>query len=176
MQRIGIITKMSIRTSKNGKGQILSNRSPVRTLLSSEFQSAIKWLARRRDKTTNTPIGNVTQIGEIVKYEKDTFSLYGHTRHGQTVNINDVRGDAVFLRRLPDGKIDTSDHFLFCLGAGIFILTDWFCVWTTISKLTKDHGTVIYRDAWRCNKEKFLALLKKAISERTGKIRQKNTA
>ena len=166
MQRIGIITKMSIRTSKNGKGQILSNRSPVRTLLSSEFQSAIKWLARRKDKTTNTPIGNVTQIGEIVKYEKDTFSLYGHTRHGQTVNINDVRGDAVFLRRFPDGKMDMADHFLFCLGGGQYILTDWVTVCTTINLLVHDHGSVIYEDCWRVDKDKFILLLKTGASDK----------
>ena len=156
---------MAIRTSKNSKGHILSHRSPVRTLLNSEFQTAIKWLARRKDKNGNR-IGKITETESVVKYEKDTFSLYGHTSHGQTVNINDIRGDAVFLRRLLDGKMDTSDHFLFCLGGGQYLLTDWHCVWLTISKLTKDHGTVIYTDCWRLNKEKFLALLKIAASDK----------
>ena len=63
---------MSIRTSKNSKGQILSQRSPVRTLLNSEFQTAIKWLARKKDKNGNR-IGKITETESVVKYEKDTF-------------------------------------------------------------------------------------------------------
>ena len=151
---------MGIRTSKNSKGNILSDRSPVRTLLTSEFISAMAWLARRKDKKRNTRIGKVTQIDEIVKYGKDSFSLYGHTGLGQTVNINDVRGDAVYLRRFPDGKMDTADHFLFCLGGGQYLLTDWSCVWKAMSQLYKDHGTVIYQNCWRLNKDKFMTLLK----------------
>lgn len=157
---------MSIRTSKNSKQTILSQRSPVSTLLNSEFRSAIKWLARRKDKKTNNPIGTVTQVDEIIKYEKDTFSLYGHTRHGQTVNINDVRGDAVFLRRLPDGKIDIADHYLFCLGGGQNIYSDWISVWKAMSQLNHDKGTVIYKDAWRMDKEKFFLLLKTVSSDK----------
>ncbi len=166
MQRTGIITKMSIRTSKNSKGQILSDRSPVRTLLSSEFQSAIKWLARRKDKKTGSRIGKVTQVDKIVKYEKDTFSLYGHTQSGQTVNINDIRGDAVFLRRFPDGKMDMADIFMFCLGAGEYILTDWVTVCTTINLLVHDHGSVIYEDCYRVDKDKFISLLMAAASDK----------
>lgn len=150
---------MSIRTSKNSKGVILSDRSPVRTLLTSEFLSAMAWMARRKDKKTGSRIGKVTQVDKIIKYEKDTFSLYGHTHHGHTVHINDVRGEAVFLPRLPDGRIHIADHFLFCLGGGKYLLTDWNCVWMAISKLTKDHGTVIYQDCWRLNRDKFLTLL-----------------
>ena len=155
---------MGIRTTRSSKGEILSDRSPVRTLLSSEFQSAIKWLARRKDKKTGSRIGKVTRIDKIVKYEKDTFSLYGHTQSGQTVNINDIRGDAVFLRRFPDGKMDMADIFMFCLGAGENILCDWLTVWKAMDQLNHDHGTVVYMDAWRLNKEKFISLLKKAVS------------
>ena len=131
---------MSIRTSKNSKGYILSDRSPVRTLLTSEFLSAMAWMARRKDKKTGSRIGKVTQVDKIIKYEKDTFSLYGHTHHGHTVHINDVRGEAVFLRRLPDGKLDMADIFLFCLGGGQYILTEWETVCATINRLAHDHG------------------------------------
>ncbi len=157
---------MGIRTSKNSKGNILSDRSPVKSLLTSEFISAMAWLARRKYKKTNTRIGKVTEIESIVKYGKDTFSLYGYTRHGLTVNIHDIRGDAVFLRLLPNGKMDTADIFLFCLGGGKYVHVDWMTVWRTISQLYKDHGTVIYKDCWRLNKKKFLTLLKMAASDR----------
>lgn len=70
----------------------------------------------------------------------------------------------MFLRILPNGKLDTADIFVFCLGAGKYILTDWLTIWKVISKLTKDHGTVVYKDSWRLNKYKFVALLKKVIS------------
>ena len=157
---------MSIRTSKNSKGYILSDRSPVRTLLTSEFLSAMAWMARRKDKKTGSRIGKVTQVDKIIKYEKDTFSLYGHTHHGHAVHINDVRGEAVFLRRLPDGKMDMADHFLFCLGGGQYILTDWVTVCTTINLLVHDHGSVIYEDCYRVDKDKFILLLKTAASDK----------
>ena len=158
---------MGIRTTSNRKGNVLSDRSPVRTLLTSEFLSAMAWLARRKDKKTGSRIGKVTQVDKIVKYEKDTFSLYGHTHHGHTVHINDVRGDAVFLRRLPDGKLDMAKHFLFCLGGGNYLLTGWDTVCAAINRLAHDHGSVIYQDCWRVDKEKFVSLLKEAVS---GKI------
>lgn len=157
---------MSIRTSKNYKGNILSLRSPVRTLLHSEFQSALKWLARKKDKNGNR-IGMMETAESVVKYEKDTFSLYGHCGN-KTISLNDVRGKAVFLRVLPSGRMDTADHFLFCLGAGKYILTDWLTVWRVMQQLYHDRGTVIYRDAWRLNRIKFISLLQIAIS---GKIK-----
>ena len=157
---------MSIRTSKNCKGYILSDRSPVRTLLTSEFLSAMAWMARRKDKKTGSRIGKVTQVDKIIKYEKDTFSLYGHTHHGHTVHINDVRGEAVFLPRLPDGKMDIANSYLFCLGGGQYLLTDWNCVWKAMSQLYKDHGTVIYTDCWRMNRNKFVEALKKEIASK----------
>lgn len=156
---------MSIRTSKNSKGQILSQRSPVRTLLNSEFQTAIKWLARRKDKNGNR-IGKITETESVVKYEKDTFSLYAKSASDKSVSINDVRGDAIFLRLLPDGKIETADCFLFCLGSGKFIYCDWMEVWRTMIQLYKDKGTVIYQDCWRFNRNKFIALLQKVISDK----------
>ena len=157
---------MSIRTSKNSKQTVLSQRSPVRTLLHSEFQSAVKWVARRKDKDGNR-IGKITEAESVVKYEKDTFSLYTKSVSGKSVSINDIRGNAVFLRLLPSGKMDTADIFVFCLGAGNFLQADWMTVWKVLNKLTNDHGTVIYRDAWRFNREKFVSLLQKAAS---GKI------
>lgn len=157
---------MSIRTSKNSKGQILSHRSPVRTLLNSEFQTAIKWLARRKDKNGNR-IGKITETESVVKYEKDTFSLYAKSASGKSCSINDVRGEAIFLRKLDDGKTETADCFLFCLGSGDYIYCGWMEVWRTIVQLCKDKGTVIYQDCWRLNKKKFVALLKKTTS---GKI------
>jgi len=157
---------MSIRTSKNSKQTILSQRSPVRTLLHSEFQSAVKWIARRKDKDGNR-IGKITEAESVVKYEKDTFSLYAKSVSGKSVSINDVRGEAVFLRILPNGKVDTADVFVFCLGGGQFILCDWLTVWHTMSQLNHDHGTVKYVDAWRMNKVKFVSLLTDAVS---GKI------
>ena len=157
---------MSIRTSKNSKQTVLSQRSPVRTLLQSEFQSAIKWLSRRKDKDGNR-IGKIEEAEAVVKYEKDTFSLYAKSVSGKSISINDVRGDAVFLRLLPNGKMDTADVFVFCLGGGQFILCDWLTVWKVMNKLTHDHVTVIYRDTWRFNRKKFVSLLRKAAS---GKI------
>ena len=157
---------MSIRTSKNSKQTVLSQRSPVRTLLQSEFQSAIKWLSRRKDKDGNR-IGKIAEAEAVVKYEKDTFSLYAKSVSGKSVSINDVRGKAVFLRLLFNGKMQMADVFLFILGNGDYILCDWMTVWKVLNKLTHDHGTVIFRDAWRFNREKFVSLLQKAAS---GKI------
>ncbi len=157
---------MGIRTCKRCRQHVLSKRSPVKTLLNSEFQSAVNWLARRTDKKTGNKIGRIEEAEAVVKFEKDTFSLYGHTRNGQTVNINDVRGDAVFLRRFPDGKMDMADHFLFCLGGGQYILTDWVTVCTTINLLVHDHGSVIYEDCYRVDKDKFILLLKTAASDK----------
>lgn len=154
---------MSIRTSKNSKQTVLSQRSPVRTLLNSEFQSAVNWLARKKDKDGNR-IGKIKEAESLVKYEKDTFSLYGKSASGKSVSINDVRGEAVFLRILPDGKTDITDIFLFCLGGGKYLMADWPTVWRVMSKLNKDHGTVKYVDAWRLNKIKFIALLRLAVS------------
>ena len=152
---------MAIRTTKNSKGQILSQRSPVRTLLNSEFQSAIKWMARRKDKNGNR-IGKITEADSIVKYEKDTFSLYAKSVSGKSVSINDVRGEAIFLRVI-EGKVEIVDCFLFCLGCGKYILTDWIKVWNVIAKLYRDRGTA---DAWRMDKEKFITLLKIAVSDK----------
>ena len=136
---------MSIRTCKRCRQHVLSKRPPVQTLLN---------------------IGRVEETEAVVKYEKDTFSLYGHTQSGQTVNINDIRGDAVFLRRFPDGKMDMADHFLFCLGGGQYILTDWITVCTAINLLVHDHGSVIYEDCYRVDKDKFILLLKTAASDK----------
>ena len=155
---------MAIRTTKNSKGKILSQRSPVRTLLNSEFQTAIKWMARRKDKN-GKPICKITEADSIVKYEKDTFSLYAKSVNNKSVSINDVRGSAVFLRVI-EGKIEIVDCFLFCLGCGKYILTDWIKVWNVIAKLYRDRGTVKYSDAWRMDKEKFITLLKIAVSNK----------
>ena len=155
---------MAIRTTKNSKGKILSQRSPVRTLLNSEFQSAIKWMARRKDKN-GKPIGKITETDSIVKYEKDTFSLYAKSVSGKSVSINDVRGEAIFLR-LIEGKVEIADCFLFCLGCGKYILPDWLKVWNVIAKLYRDRGTVKYSNAWRMDKEKFITLLKIAVSDK----------
>lgn len=155
---------MGIRTSKNSKGHALSHRSPVRSLLKSEIQSALTWLSRRKDFSTGKRIGKTIQIDEIVKYDIDTFSLYGSTQEGKSVSINDIRGKAVFLKLLPGNKMHTADHFLFCLGGGNYIHVDWMTVYKAISQLYKDHGTVIYTDCWRLNKVKFLTLLKIAAS------------
>ena len=160
---------MSIRTSRNSKGLILSDRSPVRTLLTSEFLSAIAWLERRKDKKTGNRIGRIDQIDDskIIKWGKDSFSFYCRTVSGYSVSINDIRGDeAVCLLRLPDGKIFTADIFVFCLGAGKYILTDWMTVWRIMDQLTHDHGTVIYLDAWRMDRMRFVELLQKAISDK----------
>ncbi len=154
---------MSIRTARTSKQHVLSERSPVRTLLNSEFQSAIKWISRKSDSSGNR-IGKITMADSVVKYEKDTFSLYAKSVVGKSVSINDVRGEAVFLRKLPDGRIDTADVFLFCLGSGCYILTDWNTVYRVISQLYHDHGTVIYQDCWRFNRDKFVLLLKKVSS------------
>lgn len=97
---------MAIRTTKNSKGQILSQRSPVRSLLNSEFQCAIKWMARKKDKN-GKPIGKITEADSIVKYEKDTFSLYAKSVSGKSVSINDVRGSAVFLRVIEGESRDS---------------------------------------------------------------------
>ena len=155
---------MAIRTTKNSKGQILSQRSPVRSLLNSEFQSAIKWMARKKDKN-GKPIGKITEADSIVKYEKDTFSLYAKSVNNKSVSINDVRGSAVFLRVI-EGRVEIADCFLFCLGCGKYILTDWIKVWNVIAKLYRDRGTVKYSDAWRMDKEKFITLLKIAVSDK----------
>ena len=160
---------MSIRTSRNSKGRILSDRSPVRTLLTSEFKSAMAWLSRRKDKKTGNWIGRINQIdgSKIIKWGKDSFSLYGCTVNGYSVSINDIRGDeAVCLLRLPDGKVFIADIFLFCLGAGKYILTDWITVWKTMDQLNHDHGTVVYMDAWRMDRKRFVELLQKAISDK----------
>lgn len=155
---------MSIRTSKNYKGQILSRRSPVRTLLNSEFQAAMVWIARKKDKKTGKCFGKISRIEDVFKYGKDTFSLYGYFADGRSASVNDIRGEAVFLRLLPTGKMDMADVFVFCLGGGKYILADWLTVWTVLDKLKHDHGTVIYSDAWRLNREKFVSLLMKAVS------------
>ena len=157
---------MSIRTSKNSKQTVLSQRSPVRTLLSSEFQAAMTWVARKKDKNTGNRIGRVTQVEDIVKYGKDTFSLYGSCGE-KSISVNDIRGKSVYLRVLPSGRLDTADFFLFCIGAARYILTDRVTVWRVMNQLTHDHGTVIYRDAWRFNRDRFILLLQKEIS---GKI------
>ena len=136
----------------------------MKTLLNSEFQSALSWMARHTDKKTGKKISKVEEAEAVIKYEKDTFSMYGRTRDGHKFQINDIRNDAIFLRRLPDGKIDIADHYLFCLGGGNYLLTDWNCVWKAMSQLYKDHGTVIYQDCWRLNKDKFITLLKIATS------------
>ena len=155
---------MAIRTTKNSKGQILSQRSPVRSLLNSEFQSAIKWLARRKDKNGDR-IGKITETESVVKYEKDTFSLYAKSVNNKSVSINDVRGESIFLRVI-EGKVEIADCFLFCLGCGKYILTDWIKVWNVIAKLYRDRGTVKYSNAWRMDKEKFITLLKIAVSDK----------
>lgn len=155
---------MSIRTSKNCKGQILSSRSPVRTLLNSEFQATMAWIARKKDKKTGKCFGKISRIEDVVKYWKDTFSLYGFLKDGRSVSLNDIRGDAVFLRVLPTGRMDAADEFVFCLGGGKYLLADWLTVWKVLEQLTHDRGTVIYQDAWRLNREKFVSLLMKAVS------------
>lgn len=157
---------MSIRTSKNSKQTVLSLRSPVRTLLNSEFQSVFKWLARKKDKDGNR-IGKITEAEAVVKYDKDTFSLYAKSATGKYVSINDVRGEAVFLKRLEDGRIDIADFYIFCLGGGQYIFCDWMSVWKALSQLNHDKGTVIYEDAWRMNRKKFVELLKKGIASKS---------
>ena len=152
---------MSIRTSKNSKQTVLSQRSPVRTLLNSEFQAAMAWIARKKDKKTGNRIGKVSQIDDIIKYGKDTFSLYGRCGD-KTISLNDVRGEAVFLRALPNGKIDTADIFVFCLGAGKYLICDWMKVWRTLDYL-KGKGTTIYQDCWRLNKKNFIGFLETII-------------
>ena len=152
---------MSIRTSKNSKQTVLSQRSPVRSLLNSEFQAAMTWIARKKDKKTGKRIGKVSQIDDIIKYGKDTFSLYGRCGD-KTISLNDVRGEAVFLRALPNGKIDTADIFVFCLGAGKYLICDWMKVWRTLDYL-KGKGTTIYQDCWRLNKKRFIGFLKTII-------------
>ena len=152
---------MSIRTSKNSKQTVLSQRSPVRTLLNSEFQAAMAWIARKKDKKTGNRIGKVSQIDDIIKYGKDTFSLYGRCGD-KTVSLNDIRGEAVFLRVLPNGKIDTADIFVFCLGAGKYLFCDWMKVWRTLDYL-KGKGTTIYQDCWRLNKKNFIGFLETII-------------
>ena len=156
---------MSIRTSKNSKQTVLSQRSPVRTLLNSEFQAAMAWIARKKDRKTGNRIGKVSQIDDIIKYGKDTFSLYGRCGD-KTISLNDVRGEAVFLRALPNGKIDIADIFVFCLGAAEYIYCDWLTVWCVMNQLMHDHGTVIYSDAWRFNRDHFVLLLQNKISGR----------
>ena len=156
---------MSIRTSKNSKQTVLSQRSPVRTLLNSEFQSVFKWLARKKDKDGNR-IGKITEAEAVVKYEKDTFSLYAKSTAGKYVSVNDVRGEAVFLKRLEDGRIDIADCYIFCLGGGQYIMTDWIPVWHVMDKLTRDRGTVIYSDCWRMDRIRFISLLKKGIASK----------
>lgn len=152
---------MSIRTSKNSKQTVLSQRSPVRTLLNSEFQAAMAWIARKKDKKTGNRIGKVSQIDDIIKYGKDTFSLYGRCGD-KTISLNDVRGEAVFLRALPNGKIDTADIFVFCLGAGKYLICDWMKVWRALDYL-KGKGTTIYQDCWRLNKKNFIGFLETII-------------
>ena len=152
---------MSIRTSKNSKQTVLSQRSPVRTLLNSEFLAAMAWIARKKDKKTGNRIGKVSQIDDIIKYGKDTFSLYGRCGD-KTVCLNDIRGEAVFLRVLPNGKIDTADIFVFCLGAGKYLFCDWMKVWRALDYL-KGKGTTIYQDCWRLNKKRFIGFLKTII-------------
>lgn len=152
---------MSIRTSKNCKQTVLSQRSPVRTLLNSEFQAAMAWIARKKDKKTGNRIGKVSQIDDIIKYGKDTFSLYGRCGD-KTISLNDVRGEAVFLRALPNGKIDIADIFVFCLGAGKYLICDWMKVWRTLDYL-KGKGTTIYQDCWRLNKKNFIGFLETII-------------
>ena len=158
---------MSIRTSKNSKAQTLSSLSPVRTLLESMLAATMDWVGRKIDKKTGNRIGKITQTDSIVKWGKDTFSLYGITSDGRTISINDIRGEAVFLRILPNGKIDTADIFVFCLGSGHYILTDWMTVWHVLDKLIHDHGTVIYKDAWRMDRIKFTDLLKNGIASKS---------
>ena len=155
---------MSIRTSHNSKGQILSSRSPIRTLLESVLADAMDWVSRKKDKT-GRKVGKVSRVEDIVKWEKDTFSLYGSCS-GKTINVNDIRGKAVFLRRLPEGRIDIADYYVFCISVGRYVLTDWMTVWQVLDKLTHDHGTVIYRDAWRMDKNRFVELLQKVISDK----------
>ncbi len=152
---------MSIRTSKNSKQTVLSQRSPVRSLLNSEFQAAMTWIARKKDKKTGKRIGKVSQIDDIIKYGKDTFSLYGRCGD-KTLSLNDIRGEAVFLRVLPNGKIDTADIFVFCLGAGKYLFCDWMKVWRTLDYL-KGKGTTIYQDCWRLNKKNFIGFLETII-------------
>ncbi len=154
---------MSIRTSNNSKQQVLSVRSPVRTLLESMLEAAMDWIARKIDKRTGNRIGKVTQVEDIVKWDKDTFSLYGRCGD-KTLSINDIRGKSVFLLRQPDGRLFMADYFLFCLGAGKYILTDWMTVWHVMDKLTR--GTTIFSDAWRMNRRDFVALLQKEISDK----------
>ena len=148
---------MSIRTSKNSKQQILSDRSPVRSLLESMLAAAMNWVARKKDKQTGKRIGNVTQVEDIIKYGKDSFSLHGRCGE-KTISLIDIRGKFIFLRLLPSGQMDTADLFLFCLGRGKYILTDWGTVWRVLGKLN-GRSIVIYADCWQLNKKSFLTLL-----------------
>ena len=59
---------MGIRTCKRCRQHVLSKRSPVKTLLNSEFQSAVKWLARRTDKKTGNKIGRIEEAEAVVKF------------------------------------------------------------------------------------------------------------
>ena len=124
---------------------------------------AAEVISRRKDKDGNR-IGKITEAESVVKYEKDTFSLYARSTSGKSVSINDVRGEAVFLRRLPNGKIEMADVFVFCLGGGEYIISDWLTVWKAMDQLNHDHGTVVYMDAWRMNKDKFIQELSKQIN------------
>ncbi len=160
---------MSIRTSKNNKGRTLSGRSPVRTLLESMLAAAMAWVARKKDKNTGNRIGKVTQVEDIVKYGKDTFSLYGRCGR-KSISINDIRGKAVYLRVLPSGRLETADYFLFCIGAGRYILTDWMTVWRTLSQMYHHKGTVIYKDCWRLDRVRFVTLLQRETSDKIHSI------
>ena len=159
---IRIFTNMSIRTTKSSKGQVLSDRSPVATLLNSEFQAAVKWLAQRKDKDGNR-IGKIAKLEAVVKYGKDCFGVFAKTISGKSVSLHDARGDAIFIRRLADGRLFMADFFVFCLGAGEYVLADWGAVVTSINLLVHDHGSVIYNDCWRLNKDKFISLLKETL-------------
>lgn len=154
----------AIKTSNKFHKEVLSELSPVRTLLISEFKAANKWMARKKNYDGKR-IGEISQIDEIVKYEKDTFSLYGYTKNGQTVQINDVRGEHVFLRKFVTGRTDTSNIFLFCLGGGKYIMTDWITVWNALKHMYHYRKTVIYRDCWRLDKEKFISLICDTVSD-----------
>ena len=155
---------MSIKSSQNSKQQALSGRSPVRSLLESTLAAAMDWVSRKKDDSGNR-IGKVTNVEGIIKYAKDTFSIFGRCGD-KSISINDIRGKAVFLRRMPDGRIFIPDYFLFCVGSGKYILTNWITVCRVLNKLNHDRGTVIYKDAWRMDRNKFLTLLQKEISDK----------
>lgn len=153
-----------IKTSNRYHKEVLSELSPVRTLLISEFEAAKEWLARKKN-VDGKRIGKISQVDEIVKYEKDTFSLYGRTKKGKTVQINDIRGEHVFLRKFSTGRTDTSDYFLFCLGGGKYVLTDWITVWNALKHMYHYRKTMIYRDCWRLDKERFISLICDPVSD-----------